>query len=164
MVALSYPTSKIFPNRRSDWYTPGLHGCPSTSLIGTCNSKPLLSRCTSTSKLTSLAGLSLLRVDFQFCQSNFISLTWVGARLFALPPTVRHAKRRRTRGCSNSCCRRTMDCVFLLCTALGHAHCDHQGPCHFRCCNHTCNCLAASFTPLSATVDVVFLLATPQHC
>ncbi len=63
MNALSHTTSRVFPNRCSDQYTPGLHRCPSTILIGARNSKPLVSRRTSTSKLSSLVSLSPLRAD-----------------------------------------------------------------------------------------------------
>jgi hypothetical protein len=58
----SFPhvTSRVFPKRRSDRYTPGLHGCPSAILIGACNPEPIVSGCTSMSRLSSLAGLSLL--------------------------------------------------------------------------------------------------------
>ncbi len=34
MNALSHATSRIFPDRYSNWYTPGLHRHPSTILIG----------------------------------------------------------------------------------------------------------------------------------
>jgi hypothetical protein len=60
-----------------DMYTPGLHGCPSTILIGSLNSEPLVSGHTSTSKLSSLASLSKFRADSWFCRSHFGSLTLV---------------------------------------------------------------------------------------
>jgi hypothetical protein len=37
MTALSHTTSSIFPRRCNAWYTPGLHGRPSTILIGAHN-------------------------------------------------------------------------------------------------------------------------------
>ena len=62
MNAFSHATSRVLPNRRSDQYTPGLHGHPSTILIGARDSDPTDGRRTSTAKLPSLADLSLLRV------------------------------------------------------------------------------------------------------
>jgi hypothetical protein len=63
MNALSHATSRVSSHQRSDQYTPGLHGHPSTILIGALNSKPLVSGRTSMSKLSSLASLSPLRAD-----------------------------------------------------------------------------------------------------
>jgi hypothetical protein len=40
MNALSHTTSRVLLNRRSNQYTPGLHGHPSTILIGARDSEP----------------------------------------------------------------------------------------------------------------------------
>jgi hypothetical protein len=70
MNALSHTTYRVLPNRRSSGYTPGLHGCPSSILIGTRNSKPPVGGRASTSELSSLADLSLFKAV-----SNFVGLS-----------------------------------------------------------------------------------------
>ncbi len=58
MIALSHATSRVLPNSCIARYTPGLHGRPSTILIGARDSETPVGGRASTSKLSSLAGMS----------------------------------------------------------------------------------------------------------
>ncbi len=51
MNALAHATSRVLPNRRSDRFTPGLHGRPSTILIGARDSEPMIGARASTFEL-----------------------------------------------------------------------------------------------------------------
>jgi hypothetical protein len=62
MNPLTHTTSKVIPNMHSNRYIPGLHGRPSTILIGAPCSKPTVARLASMSKLPYSTGVSLLRM------------------------------------------------------------------------------------------------------
>ncbi len=61
MNALTHATFRISSNKRSNQCTPGVHGRPPAILNGAHISKPMVSRCTSMSKLPFVTGLSPLR-------------------------------------------------------------------------------------------------------
>ena len=67
MNSLTHTTSRVFSSRQSNQYTPGLHGRPSTILIGARESEPVVSGRTSMSKLFPLLGLSPLRSVLSVC-------------------------------------------------------------------------------------------------
>jgi hypothetical protein len=85
MIALSHASSRVLPNRCSAWYTPGLHGRPSTILIGARDSETPVGGRASTSKLSSLAVVpsqcsfqlfwSVLDQGVTFC-TPFNTLLW----------------------------------------------------------------------------------------
>ena len=83
MNALTHTTSRVFPSRQSDRYTPRLHGRPSTVLIGACESEHVVSGRTSTSKLFPSHSLSPLGLVLKLA-----GLTLVRTSLFAFPPTT----------------------------------------------------------------------------
>ena len=80
MNTLTHATSRVLPNKRSNLYTPGLHGRPSTILIGAL-------KVTDLSFTVSIGALKVRGPSFtDSVAGTCILLVLVGDCLLAFPP------------------------------------------------------------------------------